>query len=346
MQVTQQSEKSQVWEHIATFGHGFVTLRWYDELIDFAFKFVAKTSEPLLAAGLVVSAADFLSDGQVMAHNPGLALIWSWMQAVAIETSAGVTLAYAFQSGKSNDKTKTIIYIVLASLLAFVGAIMLFLQLFSHALGRPETTFTTANAGVWLAASMAVLRSIVAVGYVVMCRVKHIRFSGTDESQDAQSAQVIEPQVPDIGKILASIEEHHQRQMQTTIEIVTRTVIQHMEQSFVTAPMRSVPLLAHQQEHKVQASGTNIQEVEIERNTGAFPSLPQSEMGSQGEAIEEQEPNATQRLESVWAGLSEQQRASITGNALYNLMGKGIRKERVYQFLTARQIEEGSQVQA
>jgi hypothetical protein len=43
----------------------FVSLDWYDKLIEFIFRFTAKTSEPLLAAGIVYSAADVLSHGQI-----------------------------------------------------------------------------------------------------------------------------------------------------------------------------------------------------------------------------------------------------------------------------------------
>jgi hypothetical protein len=41
----------------------------YEETITFLFTFTAKTSEVLLAAGLVVSTANFLTDGTVMGHN-------------------------------------------------------------------------------------------------------------------------------------------------------------------------------------------------------------------------------------------------------------------------------------
>lgn len=167
--VAQPTTQPTWWQRAAQIGRSFIRLGWYDETIDFLFKFVAKTSEPLLAAGLVVSAADFLSDGQVMQNNPTLALTWSWTQAIAIETSAGVTLVYAFQSIKGHDKPKVWIYSVLAGLLALVGIIMLFLQLMAHSLGISETQITTSYN--WLPALMSILRSVVAVGYVVMCRL-------------------------------------------------------------------------------------------------------------------------------------------------------------------------------
>jgi hypothetical protein len=53
----QGAKQSTRWE-------SFVSLTWYDAVISFLFRFVAKTSEPLLAAGVIVSAADFLQHGR------------------------------------------------------------------------------------------------------------------------------------------------------------------------------------------------------------------------------------------------------------------------------------------
>jgi hypothetical protein len=57
-----------------------------------------KTSELLLAAGIVISTANFLTDGAVMSHNIMLSDAWSWAQALAIESSLGIVLLNAFHS--------------------------------------------------------------------------------------------------------------------------------------------------------------------------------------------------------------------------------------------------------
>src|SRR5260221_12357299 len=100
----------------------FTSLGWYDGLIEFLFRFVAKTSEPLLAAGLVISAADYLSHGAVMTGNPGFAIGWAWTQATALESSSGVVFVYALSAFRQADKVKGAIYLTLALLLAVVGA--------------------------------------------------------------------------------------------------------------------------------------------------------------------------------------------------------------------------------
>jgi hypothetical protein len=42
------------------------------------FNFAAKTSKLLLAAGVVISTANFLTDGDVMSQSKTLTDAWSW----------------------------------------------------------------------------------------------------------------------------------------------------------------------------------------------------------------------------------------------------------------------------
>ena len=72
--MAQGAKQSSRWE-------SFVSLTCYDAVISFLFRFVAKTSEPLLAAGVMVSAADFLQHGRLMRGNRGRENTWAWTQA-------------------------------------------------------------------------------------------------------------------------------------------------------------------------------------------------------------------------------------------------------------------------
>jgi len=60
-----QSEDNKRWQRLRS----FASLNWYEETIKFIFSFVTKTSELLLAAGIVISTANFLTDGDVMSHD-------------------------------------------------------------------------------------------------------------------------------------------------------------------------------------------------------------------------------------------------------------------------------------
>src|SRR5260221_3399217 len=166
------------------FWRGFVSLRWYDGFIEFLFRFVAKTSEPLLALGLVISAADVLTKGRLMQGNPELSDAWAWTQALAIEASGGVVLVYALQSFRDKDTVKGVLYCILATLLAVVGGMKLFSQLISNATGAADAFAVGAS---WQVKLLIILRGIVSVGYVVMCRTKHIPFNSPKDTAKASA---------------------------------------------------------------------------------------------------------------------------------------------------------------
>ena len=47
----------------------FISLAWYETVLRFVVTFIAKTSELLLAAGLIVSTTNFLTDGGILNNN-------------------------------------------------------------------------------------------------------------------------------------------------------------------------------------------------------------------------------------------------------------------------------------
>ncbi len=107
----------------------FASLAWYDACIEFLFKLAAKTSEPLLAIGIVYSAAEVLSHGHLGYGNQGVQNAWAITQALAIESSGGVVLVYGLQSMREKDIIKAWLYLPLSALLAICGGVMLFMQL-------------------------------------------------------------------------------------------------------------------------------------------------------------------------------------------------------------------------
>ena len=166
----------------------FVSLSWYDSFIEFLFRFVAKTSEPLLAAGLVISAADYLSHGVVMAGHPAFSLGWAWAQALALESSSGVVFVYALQAFRGQDKIKGAIYLALALLLAIVGGGMLLLQVNAITMGSAERAVPVLN----------IMRVVVSIAYIFLLRAKSIRFSDLQDIQEqpiTQPAPVVNPDV-------------------------------------------------------------------------------------------------------------------------------------------------------
>lgn len=158
----------------------FVSLHWYDSFVDLLFRFVAKTAEPLLAVGIVYSAADVLSKGELGGMSPMLLIGWAITQSVAIEASGGVVLVYGLESLKEGDRVKGWAYLALAGLLSLTGAIMLFMQLAGWE-QQGNTLFMLCLFG---------LRCVVSIGYISLCRTKRIRFTGFSKQTVASSANI------------------------------------------------------------------------------------------------------------------------------------------------------------
>ncbi len=217
-----QAAKPTRWEN-------FVSLTWYDSAISFLFRFVAKTAEPLLAAGVIVSAADFLQHGRLMRGNMGLENTWAWTQALAIEASTGPVLVFALQAWRSQDNIKGWLYAVLAGLLFFVGGSMLLLQLISSVSGLDE-----ANINTWVLYGLFLLRVIVSGGMVALSCTKHLRFSGNEKTIETATLSAMNNDTLDI---IATEQEHLNTRLDTL-----QTMIEHPKE-VKTSGLNSVQLI-------------------------------------------------------------------------------------------------------
>ena len=153
----------------------FATLDWYEETIRFIFNFVAKTSELLLAAGIIVSSANFLTDGDIMSHNKALSDAWSWAQALAIDSSLGIVFLNAFVAVREREKIKAAVYITLTVLLATVAGLITHFDAYSHASGLPVTDKSVSGViPLWV---MTALRAVAVIGFLLASRLKNISFN-------------------------------------------------------------------------------------------------------------------------------------------------------------------------
>ena len=169
--------------------HAFLSLEWYDEAVKFVFLFVTKTSELLLAAGIIVSTANFLTDGDVMRGHKILSDAWSWSQAVAIDSSLGIVFMNAFQSVRERDKIKAIIYFTLTVLLATVAGLITHFDALAHAAGLSVTDKGVSGIlPLWV---MTALRSVAVIGFLLASRLKNVSFSQfrLDWSQEPVTGQ-------------------------------------------------------------------------------------------------------------------------------------------------------------
>lgn len=164
--------------------HTFASLHWYDETIKFIFNFVAKTSELLLAAGVVISSANFLTDGAIMQDHSPLSVAWAWAQALAIDSSLGIVFVNGFQSAREHDRIKATIYFTLTVMLATVAGLLTHFDALAHATGLPVTSRSISGIiPLWL---LTGLRAIAVIGFLLVSRLKNVPFNKLSEQAQAQ----------------------------------------------------------------------------------------------------------------------------------------------------------------
>jgi hypothetical protein len=194
-------------EQAMKYMRAFASLSWYEETITFLFTFTAKTSEVLLAAGLVVSTANFLTDGTVMGHNDQFATAWAWAQAFAIDSGLGVTFFSVFTCLKQRDWLKATLYGLLTLLLAVVAGTITNIDTFSHAL---HTSIASATAQVGLDLKvLTTLRAIAVVGFVMMSRLKQMSFKDLSTSEPSKATE------PVSGPVMPARQAEMEREMET-----------------------------------------------------------------------------------------------------------------------------------
>lgn len=213
-------------EHKLKGWKAFTSLNWYDGAIEFLFRFVAKTSEPLLAAGIVYSAADVLSKGHLGSTSATMDNLWAISQALAIESSGGVVLVYGLESMKAKDYVKAWLYLILSALLALTGGVMLFMQL---------AGLENQQAGSPLMLGLFALRCVVSVGYIYLCRTKAISFRKPDTQGAITTTQ---PANPAPAQESAQIDYPRLAQeLAPLLQAVRTTIIEEVKAS-ITVPAR------------------------------------------------------------------------------------------------------------
>ena len=165
--------------------HTFLSLTWYDEAIKFVFNFVTKTSELLLAAGVVISTANFLTDGDVMKGHKILSDAWSWAQALAIDSSLGIVFTTAIQAIHERDKIKASIFFALTALLATVAGLLTHFDSLAHAANLAvNDPGVSGIIPLWV---LTALRAIAVISFLLASRLKHVSFISLQQEWNQQS---------------------------------------------------------------------------------------------------------------------------------------------------------------
>jgi hypothetical protein len=222
----------------------FASLAWYEGVITFLFTFAAKTSEVLVAVGLIISTASFLTDGNVMGKNAGLATAWAWVQALAIDSSLGVTSSSVFSALKQRDWLKALCYSLLTGLLAVVAGTITNIDTLSHV---THSSITSATLQLGLNVKfLATLRSIAVVGFILMSRLKGVSFKDWYNTSSATS-----PSSPQIS----STPEETKRTIALVQQIMAEMLAQQGRRVVVEEQETSSPsMLPPEQASKQQES--------------------------------------------------------------------------------------------
>ena len=170
----------------------FLSLTWYEVTLRFLFTFVAKTSEVLLAAGLVVSTANFLTDGSILATHPEISIAWAWAQALAIDSSLGVSLSYTFQCLKQEEWIRGTLYGLLTLLLSGVAGGITNIDIVSHALHLPMN-----DAMVQMGINVAILsrlRAIAVIGFILMSRLRDLPITTLETKTEPEPQRSMVPE--------------------------------------------------------------------------------------------------------------------------------------------------------
>jgi hypothetical protein len=177
--------------HQNTLLNTFLSLGWYEVALRFLFTFVAKTSEVLLAAGLVVSTANFLTDGSILAAHPAVSIAWAWAQALAIDSGLGISLSSAIQYLKQEEWIRGVLYALLTLLLAVVAGAITTIDIVSHALH-----LSTGDAMMQMGINIAVLsrlRAIAVIGFILMSRLRDLPLAALLTKTEPESRRSLVP---------------------------------------------------------------------------------------------------------------------------------------------------------
>ncbi len=217
----------------------FASLTWYEAVITFLFTFAAKTSEVLLALGLTVSTTSFLTDGAVMGTSAGFATAWAWAQAIAIDSSLGVTFASTVLSIKERDWIKVLCYGLLTCLLAIVAGTITNVDTFSHAI---HITIAQATLQMGLNVKLlTTLRAIAVVGFLLMSRLKGVSFKKLYEPSPPENARPVEDAKGSESREGGLTDEQIQRLIKETVASFMASLARQ-EHTMIVEEQETVPL--------------------------------------------------------------------------------------------------------
>jgi hypothetical protein len=323
----------------------FLALNWYETALRFVATFVAKTSELLLAAGLVVSTANFLLDGNVL--NNAQATAWAWVQALALDSSLGISFYSVLQCLKQRDWVKFALYTILTGLLTLVAGSITKVDIFSHAV---HTTMSSALARLGFDVGLlSTLRAIAVVGFVLMSRLKDVSFRDLYRANDAEATAPTPATLGPDGSSGTPASEA----IRSTLAIEEAALLFPYAggAGSLEPPVAQMPAMLPSgsgEQRQVEQAPANVEP----QSPGPEPALPQEPLAPQVQVEPRQEPStAPMRSATIDPASRAPHGASHAGPEDGAGQGREERLEQAYQFLvaarkkvSARALAEGAHV--
>ncbi len=288
----------------------FTTLQWYDEAIKFIFNFAAKTSELLLAAGVVVSTANFLTDGSVMQTHSTIYNAWSWAQALAIDSSLGIAFMDGFQAVREREKIKAAIFFFLTAILAIVAGLLTDFDSLSHASGLPLKDVSS-TIPLWI---LSALRAVAVIGFLLTSRLKNFSFNGLHQ-------ELVQKPQPEPAQVAVQSIDYQTlaKELAPLLQAVRMTIIEEVKASIgesASMPVIGTRTSAAQDQELAPGKSLPLNKRHL---PGSAPEMSTTDTMSESVPVIEVKPSATQeeKLESAYQELLHENNGKrISGRAL------------------------------
>jgi hypothetical protein len=151
----------------------FTSIEKLDTVILYLLELASSISVLLLAAGLIASMSNVLTQGMLLSDNKAMQIAYAISQSVAIDAGLGTTIIRTFRYHQEGEKVKTWLYGLLSALLLFTAAIVSNIEAVQQAL---NITLQEAYIHVFIPVEALIwIRSVTVVLLIVSHALRHVQ---------------------------------------------------------------------------------------------------------------------------------------------------------------------------
>jgi len=174
----------------------FTSIEKLDTGILYLLELASSISVLLLAAGLIASMSNVLTQGMLLSDSKAMQIAYAISQSVAIDAGLGTTIIRTFRYYQEGEKVKTWLYGLLSVLLLFTAAIVSNIEAVQQAL---NITLQQAYIHVFIPIEALIwVRSITVVLLIVAHALRHVQVgknAGTPPTETPAPQLVVTPEL-------------------------------------------------------------------------------------------------------------------------------------------------------